>query len=46
MSLGPKSEALDERYFGLHHDLPPEAIANKLGGKVFGKVRIMGCGLR
>ena len=27
LSLGPKSEALDERYFGLHHDLPPEAIA-------------------
>ncbi len=20
-------EALDERYFGLHHDLPPETIA-------------------
>jgi hypothetical protein len=34
MSLGPQSEALDERYFGLHHDLPPEAIAHKLGGKV------------
>ncbi len=34
MSLGPRSEALDERYFGLHHDLPPEVIANKLGGKV------------
>ncbi|HET6169595.1 MAG TPA: glycosyltransferase family 39 protein [Terracidiphilus sp.] len=33
MSLGPKSEALDERYFGLHHDLPPEVIARKLGGK-------------
>ncbi|MGA3334817.1 MAG: glycosyltransferase [Terracidiphilus sp.] len=25
-------EALDERYFGLHHDLPPEAIARQLGG--------------
>jgi hypothetical protein len=25
-------EALDERYFGLHHDLPPEAIAHQLGG--------------
>ncbi len=25
-------EALDERYFGLHHDLPPEAIAQQLGG--------------
>jgi hypothetical protein len=32
LSMGPKSEALDERYFGLHHDLPPEAIAVKLGG--------------
>jgi hypothetical protein len=25
-------EALDERYFGLHHDLPPELIARQLGG--------------
>jgi hypothetical protein len=25
-------EALDERYFGLHHDLPPEQIAEQLGG--------------
>ncbi len=25
-------EALDERYFGLHHDLPPELIAHDLGG--------------
>ena len=25
-------EALDERYFGLHHDLPPELIAQQLGG--------------
>jgi hypothetical protein len=32
LSLGPKSEALDERYFGLHHDLPPEAIAQQLHG--------------
>jgi hypothetical protein len=31
-SLGPESEALDERYFGLHHDLPPEAIAQRLHG--------------
>ena len=23
----PRAEALDERYFGLHHDLPPELIA-------------------
>jgi len=25
-------EALDERYFGLHHDLKPELIAQQLGG--------------
>ena len=27
-------EALEERYFGLHHDLPPERIARQLGGKL------------
>jgi 4-amino-4-deoxy-L-arabinose transferase-like glycosyltransferase len=32
LSLGQRSEALDERYFGLHHDLPPEAIAQRLRG--------------
>jgi hypothetical protein len=32
LSLGSKSAELDEKYFGLHHDLPPEAIAKKLGG--------------
>ncbi|HMG85062.1 MAG TPA: glycosyltransferase family 39 protein [Terracidiphilus sp.] len=32
LSLGPKSEALDEKYFGLHHDLPPEEIAMRLHG--------------
>jgi 4-amino-4-deoxy-L-arabinose transferase-like glycosyltransferase len=31
-SLGPKSQAMDERYFGLHHDLPPEQIARQLHG--------------
>jgi hypothetical protein len=30
-------EALDERYFGLHHDLPPEAIAQQLGGTMVWK---------
>ena len=25
-------EAMDERYFGLHHDLPPDQIARRLGG--------------
>ena len=30
-------EALDERYFGLHHDLPPERIALQLGGTMIWK---------
>ncbi len=30
-------EALDERYFGLHHDLPPETIARELGGDLVWK---------
>ena len=30
-------EALDERYFGLHHDLPPELIARQLGGDLVWK---------
>lgn len=30
-------EALDERYFGLHHDLPPEEIARQLGGELVWK---------
>jgi hypothetical protein len=33
-TLGPKSQALDERYFGLHHDLPPEEIAFDLRGSL------------
>jgi len=32
LSLGAKSAELDEKYFGLHHDLPPEQIAKQLGG--------------
>jgi hypothetical protein len=32
LSLGPKSEGLDQKYFGLHHDLPPEEIALRLHG--------------
>jgi hypothetical protein len=32
LNLGPASQALDEQYFGLHHDLPPEAIALQLHG--------------
>ena len=37
LSLGAKSKADDERYFGLHHDLPPEAIARALGGRLVWK---------
>jgi hypothetical protein len=32
LSLGAQSEALDEKYFGLHHDLPADQIARQLGG--------------
>jgi hypothetical protein len=34
LSLGPRSEAVDEKYFGLHHDLSPEAIALRLHGSL------------
>ena len=37
ISLGPKEEALNERFFGLHHDLPPETIAERLGGTLVWK---------
>jgi hypothetical protein len=33
-TLGPASRALDEQYFGLHYDLPPDTIAHQLGGTV------------
>lgn len=33
-TLGARSRALDERYFGLHSDLPPEAIAAQLHGRL------------
>ena len=33
-SLGPKSEALDTRYFDFHHDLSPLAIAQALNGQL------------
>jgi hypothetical protein len=36
-TLSAGSEALDERYFGLHHDLAPEAIALQLGGTLVWK---------
>ena len=37
LSLGRKSEAMDERFFGLHHDLSPEEIARELGGTLVWK---------
>jgi 4-amino-4-deoxy-L-arabinose transferase-like glycosyltransferase len=37
LTLGSGSRSLDERYFGLHHDLPPEAIALELGGALVWK---------
>ena len=36
-TLGSKSRALDEQYFGLHHDMPPEVIALRLGGTLVWK---------
>jgi hypothetical protein len=32
LSLGSKSTELDEKYFGLHHDLRPQEVAKRLGG--------------
>lgn len=37
LTLGSRSAAMDERYFGLHHDLPPEAIAHQLSGSLVWK---------
>ncbi len=34
ITLGPLSHQLDEQYFGLHHDLSPEAIAHQLNGNL------------
>ena len=34
LSLGSRSEALDQKYFGLHHDLRPEEIAVRLRGSL------------
>jgi len=36
-TLGSRSQQLDERYFGLHHDLQPETIARMLGGEMVWK---------
>jgi hypothetical protein len=37
LSLGSRSAALDEQYFGLHHDLAPDMIARQLGGTLMWK---------
>jgi hypothetical protein len=34
LGLGRRSEALDTRYFGFHHDLKPEEIARLLDGRL------------
>jgi 4-amino-4-deoxy-L-arabinose transferase-like glycosyltransferase len=36
-TLGKESRAADERYFDLHHDLPPESIAAELHGTLVWK---------
>ena len=46
LSLGPKSEAMDERYFGLHHDLPPKTIALRLHGTLIGSAKTTASGSR
>lgn len=35
--LVPFGRSLDEKYFGLHHDLPPEVIAHQLNGTLVWK---------
>ncbi len=37
LSLGSRSTALDQRYFGMHHDLSPDNIARQLGGNLVWK---------
>ena len=34
---GLRGETMEERFFGLHHDLPPETIARELGGTLVWK---------
>jgi 4-amino-4-deoxy-L-arabinose transferase-like glycosyltransferase len=41
-TLGQASKAMDERYFGLHHDLQPEQIAHQLGGTLVWKQQNQG----
>jgi hypothetical protein len=44
-TLGARSRSLDEQYFGLHHDLQPEAIALDLGGALVWQSRNQGMGI-
>jgi hypothetical protein len=37
LGRGLFGEAIDEKYFGLHHDLSPEEIAGQLGGELVWK---------
>jgi hypothetical protein len=41
-TLGQASKAVDERYFGLHHDLKPEEIALELHGTLVWKKEDLG----
>jgi hypothetical protein len=41
-TLGTASKAMDERFFGLHHDLAPEEIARQLGGTLVWKQQEQG----
>jgi len=44
LTLGAKSKQLDERYFGMHHDLPRSSSHNSWAARWFGSGRIMACG--
>ena len=37
MNMGPASDAMDERFFGMHHDMNPDAIAQQLHGAMIWK---------
>jgi len=45
-NFGLGGEAMEERFFGLHHDLPPEQIAHQLGGTLVWSARTTACGSR
>jgi hypothetical protein len=37
LTFGSRGETMEERFFGLHHDLAPETIARELGGTLVWK---------